>query len=382
MFAPLSESNRSQLDPDFLDNFEEDDDLCELQGSFRDLSLSGDMDFGQVHKFIKDRLVFFSSSSPNDASMTVYCDAPPHHEYSVQMIFTVLPTDAEVAKAIADGQKLKTPTGKKIQVAGTTAESTSSIINGLVGSFMVDHKTSTSNVEIAFKCFATTPRKPLGKLDVVSLPNLQSEANLSLSFQFVTLTSNHFETIFQSVGVSKVEFRQCTLTEVDKLSFTTNDVPSQDQGLKQIVFSCGLSELPAFIQLLSPARLPISVKTVDILMHFLVDKPLLESLMTALKDNTNIEKVRIEYLDLDDDAWELICTMLAGHPSLTHIDLAFTEKFADNIRRLTPERRTQRSKAVLELVKSSPNLIHLDWPKFQQDEEIETETKQLLESRN
>jgi len=379
MFAPLSESNRSQLDPDFLDGFEEDDDLCELQGSFRDLSLSCDMDFGQVHKFIKDRLVFFSSSSPNDASMTVYCDAPPHHEYSVQMIFTVLPTDAEVARAIADGQKLKPPTGKKIQVAGTTAESTASIINGLVEAFMMDHKTSTSFVEIAFKCFATTPRKPLGKLDIVSLPNLQSEANLSLSFQFVTLTSNHFERIFQSVGVSKVEFRQCTLTEVDTLS-TTN--AASDQGLKRIVFSCGLSELPAFTKLLSPTRLPASVKTVDILMHFLVDKPLLESLMTTLKENTNIEKLRIEYLELDDDAWALICTLLAGHPSIRHIDLAFTEKFADNIRRLTPERRTQRSEAVLELVKSSPNLLHMDWPKFQQDEEIEAETKQLLESRN
>lgn len=379
MFTPLSESNRGQLDPEYLDNFEDDDELCELQGSFRDLARNGDMDFVQVHKFIMDRLVFFSSSSPNDASMTVYCDPPPHHPYVIEMIFTVLPTADEVAASVAEGTKPKPSKPKKIQISGMTAESTSLILNGLIEFFLMGHKTSTSNVEIAFKCFATTPRKPLGSLDVVSLPGLQCEANVTLSFQFVTLTSSHFDAIFHSEGISKVEFRQCTLTGVDQLSIQDND--SCIKGPKKLVFSCGMSELPAFTDLLAPSRLPASTTSIDVLMHFLLDMTLLGTFMTALKKNTNIERLRLEYLDLDDDAWTLMCSSLNGHPSIKYLDLAFTEKFADNVRRLTPERRTARSKAVLELVQSSPNLLHADWPAFQQDEEVHLETKNILDSR-
>jgi hypothetical protein len=148
------------------------------------------------------------------------------------------------------------------------------------------------------------------------------------------------------------------------------------------MFSCGQSELPAITDLVLKPDIVKNVKELDILMHFLIDTAYFERLMSALKAVQNVERLRIEYLDLDDDSWTMLCSSLTDHPSLKYLNLAFTEKFADNIRRLTPERRTSRSKTVHALVEASPTLLKVDWPVFQQDEVVAEEIKKILQSRN
>jgi hypothetical protein len=83
-------------------------------------------------------------------------------------------------------------------------------------------------------------------------------------------------------------------------------------------------------------------------------------------------------LDMDDDGWSTVCETLAKHPKLQTVTLAFTDKFADTARRLTPERRQARTEAVLKMVKASSTIQELKWPDFQQDESFAGEIEQQL----
>jgi hypothetical protein len=84
-------------------------------------------------------------------------------------------------------------------------------------------------------------------------------------------------------------------------------------------------------------------------------------------------------LELSDNDWSALCESLQDHPKLKVLELAFTDKFADGVRRLDPDRRRQRSLAVLKLVQTNKNLQHVQWPVFQQDEEIVQSIERCLQ---
>ena len=62
-----------------------------------------------------------------------------------------------------------------------------------------------------------------------------------------------------------------------------------------------------------------------------------------------------------------------SNSSLETLELAFTDNFVDAHRRLTPERRTVRTRAAVELAANSSStsaLQRIDWPVFQQDKAL------------
>ena len=95
-----------------------------------------------------------------------------------------------------------------------------------------------------------------------------------------------------------------------------------------------------------------------------------------------MKELKIQYLDINDEGWDRICQSLHNHPSLERLELGFTEKFVDNFRRLTPERRLSRTKSVLALVQANRTITDIVWPEFQQDESTMQQVAQLLGQRN
>jgi hypothetical protein len=108
----------------------------------------------------------------------------------------------------------------------------------------------------------------------------------------------------------------------------------------------------------------------------------IDKLTGALKENLGLERLCLEYLEMGDGDWSALCTSLHNHPKLKVIQFAFTDKFADGVRRLDPERRRDRSNAVLQLVQTNKNLQQVNWPVFQQDEEIMKSIERCLQENN
>lgn len=328
--------------PAHVANDYEEDDLFELNGSIYDLKIG----FQEFYAFVKDRVVFLTP----DTSIVAYCDPPSHHEYTVDMIF------------------VSSKTGKKktLHIAGVDAEATSPAINGLMELFVASHKEDES-IDITFKCFATNPRKPLASLNPSSLSSLGSNAscNLSLIFQFVALNERHCEAIFKHSGAAVVDFRQCT---VDGMGEALRTVDGHSGVCpNRVRISCGQSEL---VKIANGLRSNSTLGNLELLLHFMLGEDDIQQLTSALKGNTGLRRLCLEYLDMDDNGWADLLVSLHSHPTLKVLDLAFTEKFADSVRRLDAERRHARTKAVLRLVESNKNLIEVTWPKFQQDEEL------------
>jgi hypothetical protein len=334
----------------------EDDDLFELNGSIQDLVANQGFGFKEFYSFVKDRVVFLNP----DTSIVAYCDAPSHHEYTVDMIFDSSSTKKK----------------KTLHIAGVDAEATSIAINGLLELFVASHKDDES-IDVTFKCFATNPRKPLGSLNASSLSTLgaQSSCKLTLIFQFLALNEAHCHAIFNNAAAAVVELRQCT---VDGLGQALQAVDGQNGvGPKKVKISCAQSEL---VKVTDGLKSNSTLGDLDLLLHFILATEDIQQLTHAIQSNTGLQRLCLEYLDMDDQSWEILLEALEFHPSLRVLDLAFTEKFADSVRRLDPERRHARTKAVLKLVQTNKNLIELTWPKFQQDEELVPAIQECLDA--
>jgi hypothetical protein len=95
-----------------------------------------------------------------------------------------------------------------------------------------------------------------------------------------------------------------------------------------------------------------------------------------------MEKLSIEYLDINDEGWDWLCDCFQNHPALHTVTFGFTEKFVDKFRRLTPELRTARTESVLRLVQSNQTISSMHWPDFQQDESIQSQVQACLDQNN
>lgn len=333
-----------------------DDDLFELNGSMQDLVANQRFGFKEFYSFVKDRVVFITP----DASIVAYCDPPSHHEYTVDMIFE----SSTISKK------------KTLHIAGVDADATSIAINGLMELFVASHKEDES-IDVTFKCFATNPRKPLGRLNASSLSTLgpNPPCKLTLIFQFLALNEAHCDAIFNSASAAVVELRQCT---VDGLGHALKAVDgSTGSGPKKVKISCAQPEL---VKVTEGLRSNSTLGDLDLLLHFMLATEDVQQLTSALQGNTGLQRLCLEYLDMDDQSWEILLEALHHHPSLRVVDLAFTEKFVDSVRRLDAERRHARTKAILRLVQINKNLIEVTWPKFQQDEELLPAIQECLDA--
>jgi hypothetical protein len=334
----------------------EDDELFALNCSIHDLAENG-FEFQEFYLFVRDRVVFLTP----ETSIVAYCHPPSHHEYVVDMIFGSSNTNKK----------------KTLHIAGFDAEATSPAINELVELFVASHREEES-VEITFKCFATNPRKPLGSLSQSSLSTLgrnNPSCKLSFVFQFLALKEEHCEAIFNSCGAAVVEFRQCT---VDGLGNGLKRVDGNGGvGPKKVKISCAQSEL---VKVADGLRGNSTLGELDLLMHFMLGADDIQQLTSALQDNMGLQRLCLEYLDMDDASWDILLASLKHHPTLRVLDLAFTEKFSDSVRRLDAGRRRTRTKAILHLVETNKNLVEVTWPIFQQDEELMPAIRNCLDA--
>jgi hypothetical protein len=319
------------------ENSDADDEVV-MQGSFQDL-VNKDWSWAEFYDFVGDKIVW---TAP-DCSV-VKRDPPPDHEYSVDVI-------CQMDK----NQK------QKLQVTGTSEQATASTLNGLLQ--LCDK--NPQETDLTFKCFATNPRTPLGTLQNMTSPTSKIDC---LRFHFVALDEDTTGMLLTS-GVSDVEFRQCTVDGLDA-SLLAN------QGPPKLAVSCNMPELAKFSSGLAANS---TVKDLDLLLHFWLQGTALTDFANALSGNLGLERLSISYLEINDDGWISLCEALHQHPNLKKIELGYTEKFADTFRKLTPERRTARSKAVLDLVQANSSIQDIVWPKFQQDESIMTEINDRLQ---
>ncbi|KAG7353116.1 hypothetical protein IV203_009164 [Nitzschia inconspicua] len=345
-----------QLPPGVAGNYDEDEVLA-LNGSLEDIIAKG-WTFHDFCTFSKDSLIFWTP----DASIVSYLDVPSHHNYTVDMIFP--PTSSSKKKTL--------------HIAAVNSEATAPVLTSLLAFFIASHM-DEQEMEIIFKAFATNPRKDFGGLDFSASSLLAktlcaSSCRISLSFQFMTLSPSQCQAIFSSLGLYSIEFRQCTTGEGLRESLR-NCKPAF--GPKKLKISCTQQE---FATIAEGLRDNSSLTELELQLHFIFNDDDMQRITAALQCQ-EMENLVLEYLDMDDDGWSLLCKALGEHSKIRTVTLAFTDKFADAARRLTPERRRTRSEAILNLIQTSPTIQELNWPEFQQDESLGPVVQKQLEEK-
>jgi len=278
----------------------------------------------------------------------------------------------------------------QLQIAGPDARATAATLSGLLQWIHNNKKcSSTKKVDVTLRAFAKQPRQPLPPL-IVLLPLHQQQLLddnggciqcLRLHFVDVCSISDGWARLLSVVP--ELEFRQCTVPDWHSIfvpSFTTQKLTVS-------------ATLPEFAKLAAAAPSDCSlcnnspsssVQELSLVLHFWLQGAPMEAFCQSLLQSNryqSLETLSIRYLDISDDSWSLLMRSLHRHPSLRILTLAFTDDFVDNYRRLTPERRRNRSRAVVDLLRANhPRLGVVTWPAFQQDEAVMAEIEELRSS--
>jgi hypothetical protein len=350
LFSPYTQHVLQGVEQEY-----EEDEVWALNGGINDVIAKG-LNFSDFCHFVKDRVVFWTA----DTSIVCSSDSPSHHQYTIDMIF---PPTASSKK-------------KSLHVSGVNAESTCPVLTDLLTLFVMSHR-DEQEMEVIFKAFATNPRKPFGGLDLSSSSSLtkvlvNASSRVCLSFQFVTLLPTQCCSIFSSQCLFGVEFRQCSSAEGLRENLRECKLGFGPERLK---LSCTQQE---FAILADGLRDNSSLKELALQLHFIFSPKDIQGISDVLKCQ-EIEKLTLEYLDMDDEGWTTICEAIGNHSKLRVVTLAFTDTFADAARRLTPERRRARTEAVLKMVQTCRTLQAANWPEFQHDEDVIPEIIKCLE---
>jgi hypothetical protein len=338
----------------------DDEEHFVLNGTFQDVLEKKGLGWSDFYEFVGHKIVWTGPSSSDDCAIvrSDHSDPPEEHKYSVDFIS-------------CKGAKKKK---QKLEVtSASSAQSTCSTINGLLllcsssTAQSLENETNMVAEDVTLKCFATNPRQLLGTLE--PLPKDRQISCLRL--HFVTLDASTCKAVFDS-NISFLELRQCTLEGIDIAL-----QQQQNRGPRTLTISCTMPELANFA---AAFRANTTIQELSLILHFGLQGAPFIALMDALRSNIGLEKLSIEYLDITDDGWVCLCESLHGHSKLRSLQLGFTEKFGDTFRRLDPERRTARTKTVLELVQSNTCIQELTWPEFQRDESLQSEIEACLES--
>ena len=250
--------------------------------------------------------------------------------------------------------------------AESIAETLSLLLQWLAANNSNDNN---SHYDVTLKAFATQPRQPLPRMSSSgsSITSHSSSRIRDLRLHFVAVAPDTFTSEFwKMIGPTHVELRQSTV----------QDWPGLFAQLEQIItpglaltVSCTLPEFGQW----APCTLPRNVQHLKLQLHFWLsnDDPVWMSFCETLHGRApNLQSLMLQYLEITDAAWDQLLTALQSHSSLQSLTCRYTDNFVDGHRRLTPERRTARTRAVLALVQVTPRLRHVEWPTFQQDETV------------
>ncbi|VEU37862.1 unnamed protein product [Pseudo-nitzschia multistriata] len=382
--------------PEFVQDIFDEDKVWILNSgdrSFDDLFADcRSLTFEDFYSIVTEGVVFVTP----DTAISGSSDTPSHHQYTIDMTFIFSTTTCNDIKRI-------------LHISGVDAKSTSPSLNFLLRLVLESHSkdeftSKSSNVGVILKCFPMTPRQQLGSLDlsppkgrtnlkrkVSSLGQsacYETESRIDLEFRFLALNKAHCESIFcgNSSVVSCVKFSQCEIdgwkihNEKVKEKDPNGTILSTDRGAmpKKLLLSCTQSEFRKFAEGKLLMFNKTTIRELHLVLHFMMEDLDVHHLISTLETNQSLEHLSIEYLEMDDEVWAGVCKVLHNHPKLSCLQLAYTEKFADNYRRLDSERRRTRTKDVLELLKKNRNLQKIQWPKFQQDETLIADVERLL----
>jgi len=359
LFTPYHSHLPLHIQDDFSKN-----EVCQLNGSFEDI-VKG-CSFDEFYSYVKNRVVFLTQ----DTAISISCDSPSHHEYTIDVIFSS-----------RNYQK------RTLCISGVDARATTPTLNFILRLVLVSRHNGSNNdidsdegIEVTFKCFATTPRKKLGSLDLLFLK--MNKNRINFSFQFLALEKSHCQEIFNhGDNLSSVEFRQCEVegwkdcNNVDKKTNSTTKINWRPQKL---IISCSQHEFRKFVEgrLLSDST---TINDLHLSLHYILGDLDIRYLTSTLSDSSQrLERLCIKFLDLDDKSWTAICKALHNHPSLKTLTLTYTEMYTDSFRRFSPERRRSRTDDILQLLNKNKILQEVNWPRFQQDESLITDIEQCL----
>ena len=318
---------------------------------------------------------------------------PSHHGYSIDVIVSLSAATNE----------------RTFHVSGVGAEETSPSLNFLLqlilesGSNSVTSEGEISNTtKVVIKCFATTPRQQLGFLDLSPTKRGQkrktallaqpssSQNRIEVDFRFLSLKASHCQLLFDENAdiFSCVKLSQCEVD--DWITWNSNDDDSKpDNGTtslnttkarlpQKLVLSCTQKEFRKFAKGRALVSNRTSICELHLVLHFMLAESDVQHLLSIIQNNKRLKSLSIEILDLDDKTWTCICKSLHGNRNLQSLQIAYTEKFVDSYRRLTPERRHSRTDDVLKLLEVNKTLQEFNWPKFQQDESLIPRIERLL----
>jgi hypothetical protein len=355
------------------ENIDDEDIQFTIKGTLSELMEKG-LCWAELFSFVQHekRNVWTAS----DCCIVAYVaseDRPEGHDYIMEF------SKQTIGGGTNNNKKVQT-----VQVTAPSAECTASTLHGLFQ--LVGHcptkvgeeiSSETTTTKLTCRCFATNPRSPLATLEpqpfkdaISASSNNTTRPIASLSFQFLFIDQETVRAI-ATCGVADIEFRQCTVEGL-------NTALALNQGPTKLTLSCAM---PEFTKLGPGLVGNSSLHELDLLLHFWLQGTPLEQFTTALKANLGLRRLAVSYLDINDQDWDALCQSLHQHPTLERLELLFTEKFVDNFRRLTPERRTNRTKSVLALLQANPRIQDMVWPEFQQDETVMHDVTELLDER-
>ncbi len=323
----------------------------------------------ELFSMVKDRVVFLTPDTTIHKSL----DPPSHHKYTLDVTFNFSSTTTE----------------KSLHVSGVDAQKTSPALNFLLR-LILEHENKNNRsdhlgevVGVTFKCFSTTPRQQLGSLDLSTLTTIGQKRKISslappssdpssfrtidVEFRFLALNRAHCNLLFNECShvFPRVKLSQC---EVDGWARTEESKDQRDEKTQKLVLSCTQKEFRKFAEGGLLARNDASISEFDLLLHFMLTEVDVNHLGFLIEKGQSLESLKIEFLEINDKVWEVLCDSLRSNQTLKNIELAYTEKFADSFRRLTPERRHKRTNDILQLLETNKTLQTIKWPKFQQDE--------------
>ena len=243
-----------------------------------------------------------------------------------------------------------------------------------------------------------TPRQQLGSLDLSTLTNIgqkrkissltppssdcSSHRTINVEFRFLALNRGHCNLLFNRCShlFTRVKLSQC---EVDGWAINEKSEDQRNENTQKLVLSCAQKEFRKFAEGGLLTGNDASICEFDLLLHFMLTDVDVNHLGFLIEKSQGLESLKIEFLEIDDKVWGVICDSLRRNQTLKRIELAYTEKFADSFRRLTPERRRSRTNDILQLLDTNKTLQTINWPKFQQDESLMPDIeRRLLENRN
>jgi hypothetical protein len=338
-------------------------------------------DTALTHLATLDRPVLTHASSCCLCVGRDYSDSLPTDEFTYKV--DILISDSTNCAAL-----------KKVTVSAASAMDASTTVTGLLQWLSVspfsavlsstDNAATPPKVDVTIKAFAAQPRLVLTPWNSDSantnmpLLSLEQSSNIStLRLHFLSLDDRTAVSYVQGIQPRHLHLVQCSTTTT-----TVYQALLSLSSLMSLTVSCTLLELAVLAPSLGKdCVVPDIGLSVHCMLDTSIDSSPFAAFCLSMYDNATLQRLSLQYLDLTDDAWFALLGSLRGIATLTELNLGFTDAFVDTVRRLTPERRTERSRAMQELVESCPALHTVTWPACQHDAVVVAEIEDTCRHR-